>query len=214
MGLWRLSPHRTGNGYRCRGSAPAWHASRTGHRGESVPRGAVGGPAQGGVAKRTGNGASRGGAAAEATSGRGSFGRARHAGQGGAGVAPERQPEPAGCARTTAGATAVGLPAGPDGCHRDCAQHPRHQGRRRLRGRGSGAAGGDRAARQAAGFGEAGGDPALYHGVGAGRLDPRRYRAAGGAPRQRRHRYRQFRLVRVPRPQPRRRSQALRAWPR
>ena len=30
MGLWRLSPHRTGNGYRCRGGAPAWHANRAG----------------------------------------------------------------------------------------------------------------------------------------------------------------------------------------
>ena len=97
---------------------------------------------------------------------------------------------------------------------RDCAQHSRHQGRRRLRGRGSGAAGGDRAAGQAAGFGEAGGDPALYHGVCAGRVDPQRYRAAGRAPRQHRLRSRQFRLVRVPRPQPRRRRQALRARPR
>ena len=141
-------------------------------------------------------------------------GRARQAGQGAAGVSAERQARPAGCARTAAHATAVGLPAGADGRHRDCAQHPRHQGRRRLRRRGSGAAGGDRAAGQAAGFGEAGGDPALYHGVCAGRVDPQRYRAAGGAPRQHRLRSRQFRLVRVPRPQPHRRRQALRARPR
>ena len=162
-----------------------------------------------------GNGAPRGGgAAAEAAPVRGPFGRARQAGQGAAGVSPERQARPAGCARTAAHATAVGLPAGADRRHRDCAQHPRHQGRRRLRGRGSGAAGGDRAAGQAAGFGEAGGDPALYHGVSAGRVDPQRYRAAGGAPRQHHLRSRQFRLVRVPRPQPHRRRQALRARPR
>ena len=167
-----------------------------------------------GTGNAAGHGAPRGGAAAEAAPVRGPFSRARQAGQGAAGLSPERQARPAGCARTAAHAAAVGLPAGADGRHRDCAQHPRHQGRRRLRGRGSGAAGGDRAAGQAAGFGEAGGDPALSHGVCAGRVDPQRYRAAGGAPRQRRLRSRQFRLVRVPRPQPHRRRQALRARPR
>ncbi len=165
--------------------------------------------------RRRGNAAPRGGgAAAEAAPGRGPFSRARQAGQGAAGVSRQRQARPAGCARTAAHATAVGLPAGADRRDRDCAQHPRHQGRRRLRGRGSGAAGGDRAAGQAAGFGEAGGDPALYHGVCAGRVDPQRHRAAGRAPRQHRLRSRQFQLVRVPRPQPHRRRQALRARPR
>ena len=145
------------------------------------------------------------GAAAEAAPGRGPIGRARQAGQGATGVSPERQARPAGGACTAAHAAALGLPAGADRRHRDCAQHSRHPWRRRLRGRGSGAAGGDRAAGQAAGFGEAGGDPALPDGVGARRLDPQRYRAAGGRPRQHRLRSRQFRLVRMPRPQPRRR---------
>ena len=95
--------------------------------------------------------------------------------------APNGKPDRAGRARTAAHAAAIGLPAGADRRHRHCAQHPRHPWRRRLRGRGSGAAGGDRAAGQAAGFGEAGGDPALPHGVSAGRLDPQRYRAAGGS---------------------------------
>ena len=45
-------------------------------------------------------------------------------------------------------------------------------------------------------------------------VDPQRYRAAGGAPRQLRLRSRQFQLVRVPRPQPHRRRQALRTRPR
>ncbi len=106
--------------------------------------------------------------------------------EGAAGVSPERQARPAGRARTAAHATAIGLPAGADRRHRDCAQHPRHPGRRRLRGRGSGAAGGDRAAGQAAGFGEAGGDPALPDGVSAGRRGSaaisRRWRSASAAP--------------------------------
>ena len=210
MGLWRLSPHRSGNGYRCGGGAAAWHANRAGDGGESVPPAPWGDLLRVAIATRAGHGAPAcGGAAAEAAPGRGPFRRARQAGQGGAGAtaSPISRPRPR-------RAAAFGLPAGADRCHRDRAQHPRHQGRRRLRGRGSGAAGGDRAAGQAAGFGQAGGDPALSHGVCAGRLDPQRYRAAGGAPRQRRLRSRQFRLVRVPRPQPRRRRQAFRARPR
>ena len=186
--------------------------SRAGGGGESVPPGALGRPVQGRIA--TASGARRAHAAvplpkprpAEAPSAeRDKPDKEEQA-------SPERQARSAGCARTPP--AAIGLPAGADRCHRDCAQHPRHQGRRRLRGRGSGAAGGDRAAGQAAGFGEAGGDPALSHGVCAGRMDPQRYRAAGGAPRQRRLRSRQFRLVRVPRPQPHRRRQAFRARPR
>ena len=81
-------------------------------------------------------------------------------------------------------AAALGLPAGADGRDRHRPQHSRHPWRRRLRRRGSGAARGDRAAGQAAGLGEAGGDPALRDGVRVGRLDPHRYRAAGGKPRQ------------------------------
>ena len=86
----------------------------------------------------------------------------------------------------SAAAAALGLPAGADGGDRDRPQHPRHQGRRRLRRRGPGAAGGRGAAGQAAGLGEAGGDPALRHGVGDRRLDPHRHGAAGGKPRQHR----------------------------
>ena len=89
------------------------------------------------------------------------------------------------------------------GRDRDCPQHSRHPWRRRLRRRGSGAAGGRGAAGQAAGFGETRGDPALRHGVGDRGLDPHRHGAAGGKPRQRHQRSRQFRLVRMPRPQPR-----------
>ena len=42
MGLWRLSPHRSGNGYRCHDGAAAWHAKRAGDGGESVSRRALG----------------------------------------------------------------------------------------------------------------------------------------------------------------------------
>ena len=101
----------------------------------------------------------------------------------------------------------LGLPAGADRRHRHRPQHSRHPWRRRLRRRRSGAARGHRAAGQAAGVGEARGDPALRHGLCAGRLDPDRHRAARDEPRQHDQRSRQFRFVRVPRPQPYRRRQ-------
>ena len=44
MGLWRLSPHWSGIGYRCRDLAPAWHARRAGLGGQSGACGAVGRP--------------------------------------------------------------------------------------------------------------------------------------------------------------------------
>ena len=128
-----------------------------------------------------GDGAPRGGAAAEAAPGRGPVSRARQAGPGAAGAGPNGKPDQqaAPAPPPTPQPSACRLALTDDDRHR--AQHSRHPWRRRLRRRGSGAAGGDRAAGQAAGFGEAGGDPALHHGVGAGRLDPQRHRAAGGS---------------------------------
>ena len=100
-------------------------------------------------------------------------------------------------------AAAHRLPVGPDGRDRHRPQHSRHPWRWRLRRRGSGAARGRGAAGQAPGFGKAGRNPPLRHGVSDCGLDPHRHGALGGEPRQRRQRPRQFRLVRVPRPQPR-----------
>ena len=80
---------------------------------------------------------------------------------------------------------------------------PDIHGARRLRRRGSGAAGGRGAAGQAAGRGQARGDPALHDGLRDRGLDPHRHGAAGGKPRQRHQRSRQFQFVRMPRPQPR-----------
>ena len=108
---------------------------------------------------------------------------------------------------------ALGLPAGADGCDCDRAQHSRYPRRRRLRRRGSGAAGSRGAAGQAAGFAETRSHPTLHHGLGGGGLDPHRHGAAGGKPRQHHQRSRQFRLVRMPRPQPRGRRSIVRAWP-
>ena len=72
---------------------------------------------------------------------------------------------------------ALGLPAGAVGGDRDRPQHSRHPWRRRLRRRGSGAAGGRGAAGQASGRGQARGDPALRHGVGDRGLGPHRHRS-------------------------------------
>ena len=118
--------------------------------------------------------------------------------------------------RQAAGAAAAfGLPAGADGCDRDRAQHSRYPRRRRLRRRGSGAAGGHRAAGQAPGAGEAGGDPPLHDGDRDRRLDPHRHRAAGGeasaAPISELDNFDSYRM---PRPQPRRRREVVRARPR
>ena len=110
--------------------------------------------------------------------------------------------------------TALGLPAGADRGDRDRPQHSRYPRPRRLRRRGSGTAGGGGAAGQATGRGQAGRDAPLRHGLGDRGLGPHRHRAADHEPRQHHQRARQFRLVRMPRPQPRRRRAIVRAWPR
>ena len=117
-------------------------------------------------------------AVAEAASGRGAGQRARQAS--GCKTASRREPTGRPLEQAApAPAPALGLPAGADRGDRDRSQHSRHPWSRRLRRRGSGAAGGRGAAGQAAGRGEAGGDPALRHGVGDRGLGPHRHRAAG-----------------------------------
>ena len=168
--------------------APAWHANRAGLGGESVPRGAVGRPVQGCIAKGAGNAAprARGGAAAEAAPGRGPVSRARQAGQGAAGVspngkpdqqaapAPQPTPQPSACRLALTDAIAI-APSIPD-IH------------------GAGGCGGEDLVRLEAivlpDKRQVSVKPAAIlrcpDGVRAGRVDPQRYRAAGGAPRQHR----------------------------
>ena len=218
-----LSPQRGGNGYRCgaadalRPADPAAAATRAG----AWPQGPWSGLFGETQAEEAAPGAcwrcrcprrdrprrpspTAGGEQAKPRTG-GPTSRAR---------TPRREPtrRPSRPRRATA---ALGLPAGADRCDRDRAQHPRHQGPRRLRRRGSGAAGGRGAAGQAAGSGEAGGDPPLHRWrrriADWIRTDMAPLAQRLGSTDQR---PRQFRLVRMPRPQPRGRRQDVRARPR
>ena len=214
MALWRFDLRRKADGYHGRCSAGALGADRAccgaevrrlvAWRLERAVRGARSKAAPGHAAGI--------GAVARASSGRRAGNRTRQAGARKTDSRRDREAGRTGRARPPA--TAFGLPAGPDRRDCDCSQHSRHPRPRRLRRRGSGAAGGYRTAGQASGFSKARGDPALPDGVGDHGLDPHRHGAAGGEPRQLHQRPRQFRLVRMPRPQPRGRRQTVRAWPR
>ena len=129
-------------------------------------------------------------------------------------AAPAAERQAARTGRRTRTAAALGLPAGVDGCDRDRSQHSRYPRSWRLRRRGSGAAGSGRAAGQAAGGVEACRHLALRHGIADRRLGPHRHRAAGRQSRQHHQRPRQFRLVRMPRSQPRGRRAIVRTRPR
>ena len=111
-------------------------------------------------------------------------------------------------------AAALGLPAGADRRDRDRAEHSRHQGARRLRRRGPGAARGHRAAGQA----RVPVKPAatLRCTMATAIADWIRTDMVPLAARLGSHaqRARQFQFLRMPRPQPRRRREAVRARPR
>ena len=140
--------------------------------------GALGRPVRASAAEAAPGRAPGIGAVAEAASGRGAGSRARKPAA--EKQAPAEADKPAEQAAPRRPAAALGLPAGADGRDRHRPQHSRHPRPRRLRRRGSGAAGGGGAAGQAAGCGEARGDPALPDGVGDRGLDPHRHGAAGG----------------------------------
>ena len=211
MALWEHSPHRRRWLPRC----PDAGALRRPHR-AAAPRGA---PVRGaGAAAWAGQASARGALvpcrARLRAAGRGAQ---RHRASG----SPSRPAPKAGATRPPADsgegrATAPPLtrPAGWLRGRSRCSQHPRHQGRRRLRRRGPVRLG-RWCCRTSAGHGEAGGDPAVRCALSRrSRLDPHRHGAAGAKLRQHDLRTRQFRLLRVPRPQPCRRCPAFRARPR
>ncbi len=207
MALWGSWSRSHGDGGRRGGMVGARRADRPGHGGAPDRSVALERPAG-----RTGTEAAPypvtgRDATAEAAPGRSANGRA------GGSTAGSGQRSKA-CRNARIAAGAIGLPARAHRCDRHRPQHSRYPWSRRLRRRGSGAARGRGAGGQAAGCAETRSDPPLRDGVGGRGLDSQRYRAAHGVPRQRRQRSRQFRLVRMPWPQPRRRRQTVRAWPR
>ena len=112
--------------------------------------------------------------------------------------------------RTLRPAAAIGLLPAAHAEAGDCVRAVRSQRPGRLRRRGRGPARSHRARRQEPRRRHAARGGALRSGGGAGALGARR-RGAGAAPAWAAAQHRQLRLLRMPRPQPRRRGEALRA---
>ena len=215
MGLWRLWPHRGGNGYRCRGGAPAWHASRTGYRGEasrSAPWATCSGLARQGSGQRRAaqrrcrcRGRARPrrlrpSATEPAKEPQAPARNGKPAEQ--AAPAPQPTPQPSACRLALTEAIAI-APSIPDI-------------------QGAGGCGGEDLVRLEAivlpDKRQVSVKPAaiLRCTMASALADWIRTDIAplAAAPRQRDQRSRQFQFVRMPRPQPRRRRQAVRARPR